>query len=229
MWNLDARHGEHPLPSGAAIENVAYAPNGRSIATAWQDRSLTIWNPENGFPTHRLAGHTSPVSSLQFVDGDATLFTTGRDGVVIAWDIAGDRRVVEQIVPNGDDTGPFVHLVAPRPDGAAVAYITDGDPFQQWRVFDIAATKGGPIFSSQHPFVGWTDWMPDGRSLVTVGADDTVARLWNPTTGEMEAEQALPFDSTSGSIGWRPGGDSFRGPAHRRRGRARRRHVGSRR
>ncbi len=43
---------------------------------------------------------------------------------------------------------------------------------------------------------------------MTVGLDDTMARLWDPATGEMVAEQALPFDSTSGSVGSRPGGTS---------------------
>ena len=202
--NLETGTVEHALPSSSAIEVVAYAPDGRTVATGWQDRSITIWDPANGELLQRLAGHTSPPATLQFVQDSSTLYSTAADGAVIKWDLAGDRRVVSQIHPNGHTEPLPIVYVSPSPDGTSIAYIYEPDGGGDLAFFDVASAELGPLHDTKHGRVGWHDWTADGRFLVTVGLDDTMARLWDPATGEMVAEQALPFDSTSGSVGSRP-------------------------
>ena len=207
LWNLDTRTVEHELPSNWSVRDVAFAPDGSTVATAWQDRTITIWDVGKGEPVERLAGHTSPVENLQYVDGGSTLYTTGADGVVIAWDLAGDRRVVSQL--KHPDSGPLpVINVAPSPDARSVAYVFESDDGGDFGFFDVRNRELGPLYETRHGFVGWHDWTANGRHLVTIGRDEPIARLWDPKSGAMVAERQLPFDSPGGSIGSRPGGTS---------------------
>jgi WD40 repeat protein len=206
--NLETGAIEHSLPSSSSIELVAFAPDGRSVATGWQDRSITVWDPASGRLLEHLAGHTSPPATLQYVGGSSTLYSAASDGAVIVWDLAGDRRVVSQIAASGSGPQQPVVYVAPSPDGTSIAYIYEPDPGGDLGFFDLETGERSALVDAKHGRVGWQEWTPDGRSLVTVGIDDTMARLWDPASGTMVAEQALPFDSTSGSIGWRPGGTS---------------------
>ena len=198
----------HSVQGTSSIKVLSFASDGRSVALGWQDRSITIWDPANGELLQRLAGHTSPTETLQFVDGSSTLYSTAADGAVIVWDLTGDRRVVSQIHPNGHTEPLPIVYVSPSPDGASIAYIYEPDGGGDLGFFDVARASLGPLHSTRHGRVGWHDWTPDGRFLVTVGLDDAMARLWDPATGETVAEQALPFDSASASIGWRAGGKS---------------------
>jgi WD40 repeat protein len=188
---------------------VAFSPDGRSLVSAADQRTIDVWDAASGARRDVLAGHSTPAGALGFSADGETLYSAGADGAVIAWDLAGDRRLVRRIaVPERIPNSLKAH-VAPSPDGTAVSYLF-GDQLgvDHFAVRDLEGGSIGPERPTNHPFAVWHDWTPDGRHLVTVG-DDHVARLWVPGTGELVAERPLPFDSTSGSVGWRPGGDTI--------------------
>ncbi len=208
VWNLDTGVMERRLPSSSVVEHLAYSRDGSTVATAYLDRSITIWDPAKGEQLQNLAGHTSPVESIQYANGGSTLYTTGADGVVIAWDLAGERRVVSQLSPADSGAGETV-MLAPNPDATSVAYIVDSDKGGDFEFFDVKSRTFGPLYNTRFDRVGWHDWTADGRYVVTMGQEEPLARLWDPRSGAMVAEQHLPFDSLSASIGSRPGGKSI--------------------
>jgi WD40 repeat protein/DNA-binding SARP family transcriptional activator len=188
---------------------VAFSPDGRTLVSATDQPIIEVWDPASGERTGVLAGHSASAGAIGFGADGNTLYSSGTDGTVIAWDLAGDRRLVRQIAPPDRTPDSLKTHVAPSPDGTRLSYLY-GDQIgvDHFAVRDVGSGPIGPERPSDHPFAGWQDWTPDGRRLVTVGNDRT-ARLWDPATGGLIAERRLPFDSTSGSVGWRPGGDTI--------------------
>src|SRR5262249_46847601 len=69
------------------INEVAFSPSGKTLATAGNDRSVKLWNPETGRRTKTLLSHTGRVLSLAFSPDGKTLATGGKEGVICLWDV----------------------------------------------------------------------------------------------------------------------------------------------
>jgi WD40 repeat protein len=75
-------------PGFGLVGAVAYAPDGKSLATTSADGSVRIWDPATGKTLKTLTGHTDSVYAVAYAPDGKTLATGSKDKTVRIWDPA---------------------------------------------------------------------------------------------------------------------------------------------
>src|SRR5262249_27821867 len=100
---------------------VAFAPDGKTLATGGGDRVIKLWNVQNGKERVALNGHDGPIHSLAFSPDGNTLASGGGSpsgkNTVRLWDVTTGKELGG---PEGR-TG-YVEAVAFAPDGKTLAF-----------------------------------------------------------------------------------------------------------
>src|SRR5262249_10695516 len=73
--------------------NAAFAPDGRTLATASADGAVRLWEAATWKVRAEFRGHRDRVTALTF-GPDGRLFTGGLDTVVLGWDVRPPRGPV---------------------------------------------------------------------------------------------------------------------------------------
>ena len=86
IWDLKNKTLTHQLANHRGdVEVLAFAPNGRTLATAGTDNSIRLWNTRSGKLSLVLTGHQRPICALNFSNNGKTLASGDFDGVVRLW------------------------------------------------------------------------------------------------------------------------------------------------
>jgi WD40 repeat protein len=164
----------------AAVNSVAFSPDGKWVASGSDDRSARLWNIDNGQEVYPPLVHLGPVLDVSFSPDGGRLLTRSGD------DSSGEARIWE--APSGRLLGTVkrrgrMPIAIFSPDGrellisddATGAQLCDGFTGQLKRPLPHPAPIVAAAFS------------PDGRRLVTSATDSRV-RLWDTVTRQIIAE-----------------------------------------
>lgn len=85
--NAKARIGTTRFRHGDTVTSAAFAPDGRTVATASRDGTLSLWESESGKELLRCRGHVGAVLAVTFSGDGKQLISGGADGTVRFWGI----------------------------------------------------------------------------------------------------------------------------------------------
>ncbi len=199
LWDLETLQPKgEPLACRSQVNAVAFAPNGKWLASAENDGTLALWDVRAGAVeweearTHEALG----VFALAYAPDGKRLLSGGGDGRLVLR-IAADGSPIRAL----EGHTKAVRAVAFVPGGAgAISAGLDGTI----RVWDLAAGKAR-VWMAPAP-VHALAVSGDGRRLVTGDAAGAV-RLWDAASGE-EIIYLAGNDQGINALAWAADGTS---------------------
>ena len=78
---------QRTLKHHAIAGRVAFAPDGKTLATGLSDGTIVLWDSETGTRLEEVKGHQRQVTSLAFSPDGRTLVSGAFDGTMKLWRI----------------------------------------------------------------------------------------------------------------------------------------------
>jgi hypothetical protein len=139
------------------VEAVAFAPDGRTVATGSWDRTVRLWDVASGSQLHKLIGHNGGIKCVAFSPNGEILASGGGEEHVRLWK-ADSGKPLAQL---GGHAGVVLAL-AFTPDGA---YLATGDGQGKVRLWDASTGKEVRRLEGHRGIVSALAATPDGRLL----------------------------------------------------------------
>jgi len=157
----------------AAVYDVAFSPDGATLATCSTDKLAKVWDWKADMPMEKakLEGHTDAVWAVSW-SKDGSLATAGADRKIKLWSTDGKE---EATLEGHKD---WVSDVAFSADGSQLASCSHDRTARLWDVNEkkeIAAL--GP-----HASTCWSVAFSPDAALLAVGTHNAGIRLWNMST-----------------------------------------------
>ena len=183
--SVDARTSPSVLPRLRRVESIAFSPDGKLIAEAAAERSLSaslrLWNPKNGEEIRMLARDVPNLRCLVF----------SPDGKLIASNARDPSKWGHQITLRDVESGKVVAtLREDRLAATLLTYSTDGKLLasagaRRIHIWDVAERKATQTIEAHEKAIQSISLSPNGRFLASGSTDDT-ARIWKVATGTLD-------------------------------------------
>jgi DNA-binding SARP family transcriptional activator/WD40 repeat protein len=168
----------------SSVSNVVYAPDGRTVTTTGGDDKLIVWDPGTARPAEVLSGPAAqPGGAATSADGQ-TLYTVSLDGVVLEWDLTGDRRFGRRVKLGAGlrccgPVSPQAPPLALSPDGSRFAARVGASTVGVFSTITLRRQASFTVGPKRAVITALT-WSPTGRELAVAGYSGLM-QLWSVT------------------------------------------------
>ncbi|MFM6091959.1 MAG: eIF2A-related protein [Dolichospermum sp.] len=197
------------LPSGIFLErtitghsgsvrSVAYSPDGQTLASGSEDKTIKLWNVKTGNLLQTLA---SSVNSVAYSPDGQTLASGGWDNTIKLWNVK-TGNLLQTLTGHSEG----VNSVAYSPDGQTVASGSWDKTIKLWNV------KTGNLLQTLASSVNSVAYSPDGQTVASGSNDYTIElytiKLWDVKTGNL-LQTLIGHSHTVTSVAYSPDGQTL--------------------
>ncbi|MCQ8773644.1 nSTAND1 domain-containing NTPase [Streptomyces telluris] len=181
------------------VTDAAFAPDGRTLATASFDHSVKLWDTHSHRLLATLTGHTDVVNTVAYSPDGHTLATAGNDRSIKLWD-APSHRLLATLTGHTN----MAESVAFSPDGRTLASAGSDRTVRLW---DVRTHRELATLTGHTDAVVRLSFSPDGRMLASADNGRTT-RLWDVSThktlavlaGSAGAVKTVAFSPDGGTL-----------------------------
>ena len=163
------------------VTAVAWSVRGTRIASASYDKTVRVWDANDGNNLITYQGHWDRVLSVAWSPDGNLLASAGNDGTVQLW----DPLTANLVLTYREHSQPVLAL-AWSPDGKRIASACEDQTVQLW---DTITGQTLYIYRVHGPRTLTLGWSPDGRSIAS-GGEDKLVSVWS-----LQREKASFFTS----------------------------------
>ncbi|GGA09797.1 caspase family protein [Okeania sp. KiyG1] len=158
------------------VNAVAFSPDGKTIATASNDKTARLWDADTQKESATL-NHGERVNAVTFSPDGKIIATASRDKTARLWNADTGEKLATL-----NHRQYEVNAVAFNPDGKTIATASNDKTARLWD-----AKTGQELVRLKHlkhgSRVNSVAFSPDGKTIATASNDKT-ANLWELTTGK---------------------------------------------
>jgi WD40 repeat protein len=175
---------------------VEFSPDGSTLGSGSNDKTVILWDVATRREKARLLGHQDRISSLAFSPDGGTLATASADQSVILWDLTNNR--------------PRVTLRDHRSKLSAVTFGPKGDTLAagghdgRIMIWDVATGAVRTTIEGRKGPIWELVFTPDGAT-VAAGVLQTTVITWDVSLGQIKKTQKAWHNNETTSAASRPG------------------------
>jgi WD40 repeat protein/transcriptional regulator with XRE-family HTH domain len=192
----------------AAVQALAFSPDGRTLATGSWDGAVKLWDLENATLSGGqvsllwMGQHASSIQRLAFAPDGRTLASGGDDAAIQLW----DAHTGMHLQTLSGQSSP-VYALAWSLDGSLLASGSFDGSIRLWEMQGAQAAQPGTtmrIFTGHTDLVWSVAFAPDGCTLAS-GSFDRTVKLWDVASGEVR-ETLAGHTGPVNAVVWSPDG-----------------------
>ena len=187
VWDLTTDTKRHTLTAGESkeiVSSVTFSPDGKTLATAGQDRRLRVWDTEKGTEQHRLADDAAPHAFISFAPDGRTLIEIG-GGQIRYWNPATGRSA-KQSVKTSESAWSTIYRLSADGARAAAAWPFGVGLWDTKTGRELGAVAGMPD-GFMHPVM----FSRDGSALATAAYSEAAGgtiHVWDAADGRLRRQ-----------------------------------------